>query len=153
MYEVRGGDAGFPAHPISLTTITRRSRERVLFPNIIGRTLVCDITTPPLMAFSGTLPVSVSIKCEKTKATKRAYTNSNGRKRIRKKLLENHGLRRLGVPGLELNADPILYGVDVPLLILGSLDSPKYGESTGVAGLEFVADCDAILSSLYWFRI
>ena len=80
-------------------------------------------------------------KRESTKASKSA-----GRKK------EYYDLRRLGVPGLELNAEPILYGVDVPLLILGSLDSPKYGESTGVPGLEFVADCDAILSLLYWIK-
>ena len=121
---------------------------------IIEHTLVYNITTAALAAFFGTLPAVASIASGKTKATKRADTNQRMKKRISKKPLENHGLRRLGVPGLELNAEPILYGVDVPLLILGSLASPtKWGESTGVAGLEFAADCDAILSSLYWFRI
>jgi hypothetical protein len=48
-----------------------------------------------------------------------------GEKDNLKETLKNQGLRRLGVPGLELNADPILYGVDVPLLMLGSLENPE----------------------------
>ena len=80
---------------------------------------------------------------------KESTREPKGEKDILKETLENQGLRRLGVPGLELHADPILYGVDVPLLMLGSLENPEYSGSTGVAGLEFVTDCDAILSSLY----
>ena len=85
--------------------------------------LGCNITTPTLAIFR-TLPVVAPITNEEKKSGKESIHELKC-ERILKKPLRNHGLRRLGVPGLELNAEPILYGVDVPLLILGSLDSPK----------------------------
>ena len=83
---------------------------------IITEALGCNITMPTLAVFC-TLLVVAPITNESIREPKC--------ERISKKPSGNHGLRRLGVPGLELNAEPILYGVDVPLLILGSLDSPK----------------------------
>ena len=135
--------------PIRLAMIALKEVEGMLslIINITECTLVYNITTPELAAIFCTLPVVASITNE---SDEKGINEPSGGK---EKLSGNHGLRRLGVPGLELNAEPILYGVDVPLLIPGSLTSPEKGESTGVAGLEFVTDCDAILSSLYWFRM
>ena len=87
VYNVRGGDADLPVQPISLTTITKQDQEfnrahkelrGDAFPDhITGHALVCNITTPTFVAFFGTLPVVASTATEKTKATKRVYTNQN----------------------------------------------------------------------------
>ena len=87
-------------------------------------TLVCNITTPTLVA----ILVLYWWSLITNESNEVSVHEPKMRKRDQKRRLGDHGLRRLGVPGLELNAEPILYGVDVPLvplLILGSLDNPK----------------------------
>ena len=85
---------------------------------------ICNITATTLAVFFRTLPGVASMRRE-NESNEESTRTQRATRRTLMKSLENHGLRRLGVPGLELNAEPILYGVDVPLLILGSLDSPK----------------------------